>query len=129
MSHFSEVKVEVKDVDELEKVLKAKGFTTERDAVYRGWNGQTREKAALVVKGQRGDVGFVRQPDGTHAMVGDDMMLGSEKTGTLDRFRLQFMQPYARAVALKRLRTVGYTSVREEQDQKTGAIKLRLRAF
>lgn len=120
MSHFTRVKVRVRNREFLIQALRNLGYTVEEGAEVRGWRGQ-RTTAEIVVrmKGEY-DVGFVRSSRGEdYQAVADWMMAGLDQ----EAFVQSVQQEYALVGAEKAARKSGWTKLwRETQPDGTVVI-------
>ena len=118
MSHFTKIKVEIRDEGCLLKALEDLGYEYRKDADIRGFGGQRmRVDIALPMEGGY-DIGFRRKGDGFE-MVADLWGLKVDK----DEFLKQVQQRYAYHTVLEQAKTQGFTVV-EEQELEDGSIRL-----
>ena len=118
MSHFTKIKVDIRDEDCLLKALEDLGYGYVRDAEIRGFGGQKmRVDIALPQEGGY-DIGFRRRDEGFE-MVADLWGLKVDKDELLHKVQ----QRYAYHMVLTQAKTQGFTVV-EETEAEDGSIRL-----
>lgn len=118
MSHFTRVRTQLLDQDGLVRALRNLGYAVERQAMVRGWNGQT-TPADIVVRGASGyDIGFVRTKAGFE-VVADWSGIPEDRTAFLGRVR----QEYALLKAEDAARRAGWVNLRRQR-REDGAVIL-----
>lgn len=70
MSHFSTIKVEIKNGEILHQVLQELGYKVERNVAVRGYQGDTTQAEYVVRQPNRYDLGFRRNGD-NYELVAD----------------------------------------------------------
>ena len=126
MSHFTQLKTRIRDLDCLEKALQDLNIACERGAVsVRGYRGQTRP-AQLVIRQENGhDVGF--------AWNGPDLELVSDvqfwqQPWTVERFVGKVTQRYALHKVLSESAPKGFNLVTQE-NREDGTMRLVLQRW
>lgn len=128
MSHFTRVKVAIRDDRRLTEALQEMGHEPVRNADVRGWMGQ-RTRANLVVRGANGyDIGFVRVDQDRDFEVVADWMLAGEEYGGRDGFIKRLTKEYAAAVTIAEVRKKGFQVVEREMTD-SGQIRVRARRY
>lgn len=118
MSHFTKIRVEIRDEDCLLKALEDLGYEYCKNADIRGFGGQ-RMKVDIALPQEDGyDIGFLRKGE-EFEMVADLWGLKVDEGEFLQRVK----QRYAYQVVLKQAKTQGFTVV-EEEEAEDGTIRL-----
>ncbi len=118
MSHFSKIKVEIRDEECLLRALEDLGYRYQRNGEIRGFGGQ-RMRVDVAIPQEGGyDIGFLREGE-EFRMVADLWGLKVDK----DEFLQRVKQRYAYHVVLKQAKTQGFRVV-EEQECEDGTIRL-----
>ncbi|BAC91746.1 DUF1257 domain-containing protein [Gloeobacter violaceus] len=118
MSHFTTVRLELKNRAVLKATLEQLGFTVALDAAVRGYKGET-TRADLVVRRPGGyDIGFRRVGDHLE-MVADFWGVGS----SAERLLAPIRQRYARNVLIETAAAQGFT-VESEQVGEAGEVRV-----
>ena len=106
MSHFTKIATEIRQIESLREALTGLGCKL-RTGEVRGWQGRktTADCVALLPTG--GEVGFVKQGDGTYALVADWQSIGSTQVNVERVIRRE----YAAAVAVASLRRQGVGNI------------------
>jgi Protein of unknown function (DUF1257) len=133
MSHYTRVRTTLRDPQVLAAALRAAGYPAvevhDSPQRLRGWGGRT-AGAEVIVRREHitghaiGDFGFARQPDGTFAVIIDDMDRARNGPGWLPRLT----QAYGHAAALKYAADHGY-EVTSDEAGKDGTRRLTLRRY
>lgn len=109
MSHFTTIKVQIKNGEILQQTLQELGFQVDRNAMVRGYAGN-KIKADYVIRQRNGyDIGFRRQ--------GEDYEIVADFWGTeIDReeFVNAVTQKYAHKSLMAAVQAQGYTVEGEE---------------
>lgn len=116
MSHFSTVKLKLRDLETLLSALRFLGLRVEEHGRVKGWNGgaQTCDvatgKTDLVV-------GFnLRGDSGAYEMVSDWNYVAKASMGAQDAFLNGLNQAYAREATIQTLTAQGYTVADERNE-------------
>lgn len=118
MSHFSKIKIDIRDEECLLKALDDLGYRYQLGGEIRGFGGQ-RMRVDVAIPQEGGyDIGFIREGE-EFRMVADLWGLEVNK----DEFLKQVKQRYAYHVVLKQAKTQGFRIV-EEQECEDGTIRL-----
>jgi hypothetical protein len=126
MSHFSQIKTQIRHLEGLKSALADLGLTWKSDAApVRGYKGQT-ETAQVVIEQANGyDVGFAWNGE-EYALVAD--MQFWQLNHSVDHFLRQVTQRYAYHTVKATTQQQGF-QVAEEQVQQDGSIRLVLQRW
>ncbi len=126
MSHFSQIKTQIRNLAGLKSALSDLGLEWKSDATpVRGYKGQT-ETAAIVIEQSNGyDVGFAWNGQ-EYALVAD--MQFWQLNHSVDHFLRQVTQRYAYHTVKATTQQQGF-QVTEEQTQQDGSIRLVLQRW
>jgi Protein of unknown function (DUF1257) len=126
MSHFSQIKTQIRNLEGLKSALADLGLEWKSDATpVRGYKGQT-ETAAIVIEQSNGyDVGFAWNGQ-EYALVAD--MQFWQLNHSVDHFLRQVTQRYAYHTVKATTQQQGF-QVTEEQTQQDGSIRLVLQRW
>lgn len=120
MSHFTEVKTQIKDLALLDKAAQAHGLEKVKRKIINGFAGGKTEADVVWRVSNRYDVGAVKQQDGTYNLVAD--WWGTNHTNP--NLSQKLMQEYSIQVVLRRAKLMGHSVTKESQ--KDGSVKLVL---
>lgn len=121
MSHFTYVKVDVKDINVFDAVAKSLGLTRVERKEVRGYAGQ-KEKADYVWEVNKNyDIGLRKKDEG-YELVADWWGCGF----THPDLQRKLLQGYAEKVLLRQAKLLGHILVRREE-QPDGSIRLVIR--
>ncbi|MEM9218287.1 MAG: DUF1257 domain-containing protein [Cyanobacteria bacterium P01_F01_bin.150] len=121
MSHFTRIKIQIKDSNLLLQTLNELGYTVEQNVSVRGYGGHT-TTAEYVIRRENGyDVGFQKGSDGNYEMVAD---FSSARLNTKE-FAGAIQQKYAHNVLLQSVSEQGYT-VEAEEVMEDGTVRVVL---
>lgn len=130
MSHFSQVKTEIKNMSRLGTALQRLGFaleTSTNGVEVRGFFGATTQATAKIHAGRNYDVGFVTLPSGEVEIVGDweilPRILGEDREAFAKRIRREYARVTVEEVATAQGLIV------EEVSQPDGQIEYVLSSF
>lgn len=132
MSHFTNVKTQIKDIDTLIAALRQLGYAVEQGEALtlRGYRGNTTTspiKVAFEGRGNVYDLGVVAQDDGTYALVSD--WWGIRQCGHDDeKLIADINQAYSYQRVVKVCEAAGYT-VDEQTTGQNGEIQLTVSAW
>jgi Protein of unknown function (DUF1257) len=126
MSHFSQIKTQIRNLDGLKSALSDMGLKWQSEAAtVRGYKGQT-ETAAVVIEQANGyDVGFAWNGQ-EYALVAD--MQFWQLNHSVDHFLRQVTQRYAYHTVMAQTQQQGF-QLTEEQQQQDGSIRLVLQRW
>lgn len=126
MSHFSQIKTQIRNLDALKSALSDMGLDWKADATpVRGYKGQT-QTAEVVIEQENGyDVGFAWNGQ-AYELVAD--MQFWQLNHSVDRFLSQVTQRYAYHTILGETSKQGF-QVAEEQKNQDGSIRLVLQRW
>jgi hypothetical protein len=126
MSHFSQIKTQIRNLDSLKSALSDLGVDWKSDAgAVRGYKGDT-QAAAIVIEQPNGyDVGFAW--NGQEYELVTDMQFW-QLNHSVDHFLRQVTQRYAYHTVLTQTQTQGF-QLAEEQQQADGSIRLVLQRW
>ncbi len=111
MSHFTTIKVQIKNSEILATVLAELGHKVEVNAQVRGYQGD-RINAEYVIRRQNGyDIGFIKEDgDDNYEIIADFWGVGINQT----QFVNELQQKYAHQMLLHTAATQGYSIEAEE---------------
>jgi hypothetical protein len=121
MSHFSNIKTQIRNLDALKSALMDLGLDwKEGPATVRGYQGQTREAAVVIAQENDYDLGFSWNGQ-AYELIAD--LQYWQQPLTVEGFLRQVTQRYAYHTVLKETANQGFT-VAEEVRQEDGSIRL-----
>jgi hypothetical protein len=110
MSHFTTIKVQIKNSEVLAQVLADLGHKVETNTQVRGYQGD-RINAEYVIRRQNGyDIGFRKDGDDNYELIADFWGTGINQA----QFVNEIQQKYAHKMLLTTAETQGYTIEAEE---------------
>jgi Protein of unknown function (DUF1257) len=110
MSHFTTIKVQIKNSEVLANVLAELGYQVELNTKIRGYEGD-KTHAEYVIRQSNGyDLGFRKDGDDNYELVADFWGAGINQT----QFINQIQQKYAHQTLLYTAESQGYTIEAEE---------------
>lgn len=110
MSHFTTIKVQIKNAEVLANVLTELGHKVEANTQVRGYQGD-RINAEYVIRRQNGyDIGFRKDGDDNYELIADFWGTGINQV----QFVNEIQQKYAHKMLLTTVETQGYTIEAEE---------------
>jgi Protein of unknown function (DUF1257) len=110
MSHFTTIKVQIKNSEVLANVLAELGHKVETNIQVRGYQGD-RINAEYVIRRQNGyDIGFRKDGDDNYELIADFWGTGINQV----QFVNEIQQKYAHKMLLATVETQGYTIEAEE---------------
>jgi hypothetical protein len=119
MSHFTTIKVQIKNSEILANVLTNLGYKVEVNAQIRGYQGD-KTKAEYVIRQSNGyDLGFRKDGDDNYELVADFWGAGINQT----QFVNQIQQKYAHQMLLHTAATQGY-SIEAEEVMEDGTVRV-----
>jgi hypothetical protein len=126
MSHFSEVKTQIKNAEILKKVLKAASFQIEEateGVSVRGFMGDTLHADFKILTKTHYDIGFKRNAEGNFDLIGDWELMPQVADIEQTSFTQWLKREYARESILTTAHEQGY-EIEEITDQETGQIQM-----
>jgi Protein of unknown function (DUF1257) len=122
MSHFSNIKTKIRNLESLTAALTDLGIDWKTGAQpVRGYQGDTRIAAVTIEQDNGYDIGFSRNENNEYELVADLQFW--EQNWSVDRFLSQVTQRYAYHTVLTEATKQGFQVV-EESDRQDGSIKL-----
>lgn len=121
MSHFSNIKTQIRNLDALKSALMDLGLDwKEGPAMVRGYQGQTREAAVVIAQENDYDLGFCWNGQ-AYELIAD--LQYWQQPLTVEGFLRRVTQRYAYHTVLKETANQGF-AVAEEVRQEDGSIRL-----
>lgn len=126
MSHFSQIKTQIRNLGSLEAALNDLGISYETgNAVVQGYRGQTHEAQVAIAQENGYDIGF--RWNGTEYELVADLQYWQQPL-TVDGFLRQVTQRYAYHTVVTETTKQGF-QVAEQQKQADGSIRLVLQRW
>jgi Protein of unknown function (DUF1257) len=126
MSHFSQIKTQIRNLDALKSALSDLGLAWQADATpVRGYKGQTQTAAVVISQANGYDVGFAWNGQ-EYELVAD--MQFWQLSYSVDRFLAQVTQRYAYHTIVAETSHQGF-QIANEQQQQDGSIRLVLQRW
>ncbi len=126
MSHFSQIKTQIRNLGSLEAALNDLGISYETgNAVVQGYQGQTQEAQVAIAQENGYDIGF--RWNGTEYELVADLQYWQQPL-TVDGFLRQVTQRYAYHTVVTETTKQGF-QVAEQQKQADGSIRLVLQRW
>ncbi|MBD1914057.1 MULTISPECIES: DUF1257 domain-containing protein [unclassified Leptolyngbya] len=120
MSHFSRIKVQIKDGEILHQVLQELGYTIECNAEVRGYRGDKTEAEYVIRRSNGYDLGFRRgDGDESYELVADFWGVGMNQ----QQFLNPILQKYAYQSLMAFAQTQGF-NVEAEETLEDGTVRL-----
>ncbi len=122
MSHFSNIKTKIRNIDSLTAALTDLGIDWKTGAQpVRGYKGDSRTAAVTIAQENGYDIGFSRNEDNEYELIADLQFW--QQNWSVDRFISQVTQRYAYHTVVTAATKQGF-QVAEEVDRQDGSIKL-----
>jgi Protein of unknown function (DUF1257) len=119
MSHFTTIKVQIKNSEVLANVLNDLGHKVESNTQVRGYQGD-KIQAEYVIRQNNGyDLGFRKDGDDNYELIADFWGAGINQT----QFVNQIQQKYAHQMLLHTAATQGY-SIEAEEVMEDGTVRV-----
>jgi Protein of unknown function (DUF1257) len=119
MSHFTTIKVQIKNSEVLANVLTDLGHKFESNTQIRGYQGD-KIQAEYVIRQNNGyDLGFRKDGDDNYELIADFWGAGINQT----QFVNQIQQKYAHQMLLETAATQGY-SIEAEEVMEDGTVRV-----
>ncbi len=126
MSHFSQIKTRIRDIDALEQALADLGIDSSRGTQpVRGYQGQTQAAALRISQDNGYDVGFQWQGD-AYQLVAD--LQYWQQPWSVETFLNKVTQRYALRTILSQSQQQGF-SVVEQKNTEDGRVRLVLQRW
>ncbi len=126
MSHFSQIKTRIRDIDALEQALADLGIDSSRGTQpVRGYQGQTQAAALRISQDNGYDVGFQWQGD-AYQLVAD--LQYWQQPWSVETFLNKVTQRYALRTILSQSQQQGF-SVVEQKNTEDGTVRLVLQRW
>lgn len=126
MSHFSQLKTNLKSQTYLKKALETLGYQIEEapDGVeVRGYFGEKIKADFKVLTSTHYDIGFVKNNEGTYEVIGDWELLPKVSGIEKDAFIAQVKKEYARTSIVETAKEKGF-GVETTENEQTGEIEI-----
>jgi hypothetical protein len=122
MSHFSNIKTKIRNVESLTAALTDLGIDWKTGSQpVRGYQGDTRTAAVTIQQDNGYDIGFCDNGNNEYELVADLQFW--QQNWSVDRFLSQVTQRYAYHTVMTEATKQGFQVV-EERDRQDGSIKL-----
>ncbi len=122
MSHFTQVKTQLKDLSLLSSAAKALGLQKVDRTVVNGYIGQKTDAEHVWQVSNNYDLGVIKDANGMYTLVAD--WWGTDHTiRNLDK---KVIQEYSVQAILRRARLLGRSAVRETQSD--GSVKVKIKS-
>lgn len=126
MSHFSQIKTQIRNLDSLKAALSDMGVEWKSDASpVRGYKGQTQTAEVVIEQDNGYDIGFAWNGE-EYTLVAD--MQFWQLNHSVDHFLRQVTQRYAYHTVLTQTHKQGF-QLAEEHNQQDGSIRLVLQRW
>jgi len=126
MSHFSEVKTNLKDRTILQKTLTEMGFTIEENEAgveVRGFMGEKQSAEFKILTRTHYDIGFRQGVDGNYEVVGDWELLPRVSGIERELFTNKLKREYAKTAITETAKARGF-DVECVEDEETGELQM-----
>ncbi|MCW6035495.1 DUF1257 domain-containing protein [Spirulina subsalsa FACHB-351] len=118
MSHFTTIKVQIKNGEVLQEVLQELGYQVEQNAEVRGYKGMTTQADYVIRQSNRYDLGFRRNGE-NYELIAD--FWGSQVNQ--QEFLNQVNQKYAHKTLLATVQEQGF-QVEEQETLEDGTVRV-----
>jgi Protein of unknown function (DUF1257) len=120
MSHFTTIKVQIKDAGVLREVLQGLGYVVEVDGQVRGYQGNTTVADFVIRRSNGYDIGFRRSDgDENYEVIADFWGTGINQR----QFLNEVQQKYAHRMLMNTVERQGY-SVEAEEVMEDGTVRV-----
>lgn len=126
MSHFSQLKTNLKNQTYLKKALEKLGYQIEEapeGVDVRGYFGESLKADFKILTSTHYDIGFVKNAEGSYEVVGDWELLPKVSGIEQDAFMGQVKKEYARTSIMETAKEQGY-QVETLENEETGELEL-----
>lgn len=118
MSHFSTIKVQIKNGDTLHQVLQELGYQVERNTAVRGYQGDTTQADYVIRQSNGYDLGFRRNSE-NYELVADFWGARIDEKAFIN----SISQKYAHKTLMATVQEQGF-NVEEEETLQDGTVRL-----
>lgn len=118
MSHFSTIKVQIKNGDTLYQVLQELGYQVERNTAVRGYQGDTTQADYVIRQSNGYDLGFRRNSE-NYELVADFWGARIDEKAFIN----SISQKYAHKTLMATVQEQGF-NVEEEETLQDGTVRL-----
>lgn len=118
MSHFTTIKIQIKDGEILNEVLQELGYEVVCNTAVRGYQGKTTEAEYVIRRNNGYDIGFRREGE-TYEAVADFWGADLDR----DEFIDSIAQKYARKTLISSVRKEGF-DLEEEEILEDGTLRI-----
>lgn len=118
MSHFSTIKVQIKNGDTLHQVLHELGYQVERNTAVRGYQGDTTQADYVIRQSNGYDLGFRRNSE-NYELVADFWGARIDEKAFIN----SISQKYAHKTLMATVQEQGF-NVEEEETLQDGTVRL-----
>ncbi|MGB6017366.1 MAG: DUF1257 domain-containing protein [Nodosilinea sp.] len=123
MSHFSQIKTKIRNLDSLKLALNDLGTDWKAGPCdVRGYQGQTQSADVVIAQGNGYDIGFRRNPETSDYELVADLQYWQQSL-TVEGFLRQVSQRYAYNTVLSETSRQGF-QLSEEQVREDGSVRL-----
>jgi hypothetical protein len=119
MSHFTTIKVQIKNGEILTNVLKDLGYKVESNTQVRGYQGDITSAEYVIRRSNGYDLGFRKDGDDNYEVIADFWGANINQT----KFVNEIQQKYAHKMLLQTAVTEGYT-VEDEEVLADGTVRV-----
>jgi Protein of unknown function (DUF1257) len=120
MSHFTTIKVQIKDGEVLREVLQELGYGVEMNTMVRGYRGDRTAANYVIRRSNAYDIGFRRsEGDENYEVIADFWGTGINQK----QFLSEVQQKYAHRMLLNTVAEQGY-SVEDEEVMEDGTVRV-----
>jgi Protein of unknown function (DUF1257) len=119
MSHFTTIKVQIKNGEILANVLSELGHKTELNTQVRGYRGDKTNAEYVICRPNSYDIGFRKGSDGNYEIIADFSAAGINQS----QFVNEIQQKYAHQMLLHTAANEGYT-IEAEEVLEDGSVKV-----
>ncbi|MEM6591113.1 MAG: DUF1257 domain-containing protein [Cyanobacteria bacterium P01_H01_bin.119] len=128
MSHFSQIRTKIRNVESLQRALSDIGADWKAGPKeVRGYQGQTQTAEVVIEQSNGYDIGFRRNPDTQDYELVADLQYWQQPL-SVDGFVNQVTQRYAYHTVLSQTENQGF-QVSEQQQNRDGSIRLVLQRW
>jgi Protein of unknown function (DUF1257) len=119
MSHFSSIKVQIKNGEILEESLKELGYSVQKNIEVRGYRGDTTPAEYVIQQSNGYDIGFRKDGDERYEIIADFSMASVNR----QTFANKINQKYAHKMLLHTVAEQGY-DVESEAVMEDGSVRV-----
>ena len=118
MSHFTTIKVQIKNGEMLQEILKELGYKVEQNAKVRGYQGDSRQAEYVIRQSNGYDLGF-RSVGEHYELLADFWGVGMNQNDFLN----PILQKYAHRTLMSTVQEQGFT-VEDEEVLNDGTVRV-----